>query len=426
MVNQRMNSYYSELEDVEYQAERRARDLEDQINSLHNEYQYYIQDTRARQEDMRRSFKNQLAKSEKRAKKRHDALEKSFRREVKELRSDFNEEFDKQRAALQKERKRINKLEKIAGDAITLAKNTAGAASFLVNYLRKTYSMHSSISSGSLNLMEERLRRVEENIQLGQGAAALSLAQETLLEAEDMHLHLENYQQQWEAAQGLALTTVKAALTVTEDSKEYQADFTDEHLMLPVDFWSGGAWTEVKEQLDALKLRLEDTNNPLSLEQIEEASENTSVLLEELENTIRNAQRAAYASVLREDMQLSFYDKLKESGFVLVDNAWEGNDERESNHLVMKSAFTDEKIAVVIRPVVEPDGQVGYQMEINFSEKSPSEVRRREKIQNISEMLSSVYDIQTSFTPMPGEVWTKNAPESVFDLTEVREKKTRE
>ena len=286
MVNQRMNINYSELEDVENQAERRARELEDQINSLHNEYQYYIQDTRARQEDMRRSFKNQLAKSEKRAKKRHDALEKSFRREVKELRSDFNEEFDKQRAALQKERKRINKLEKIAGDAITLAKNTAGAASFLVNYLRKTYSMHSSISSGSLNLMEERLRRVEENIQLGQGAAALSLAQETLLEAEDMHLHLENYQQQWEAAQGLALTTVKAALTVTEDSKEYQADFTDEHLMLPVDFWSGGAWTEVKEQLDALKLRLEDTNNPLSLEQIEEASENTSVLLEELENTI--------------------------------------------------------------------------------------------------------------------------------------------
>ena len=65
-------------------------------------------------------------------------------------------------------------------------------------------------------------------------------------------------------------------------------------------------------------------------------------------------------------------------------------------------------------------------MEINFSEKSPSEVRRREKIQNISEMLSSVYDILTSFTPMPGEVWTKNAPESVFDLTEVREKKTRE
>lgn len=423
MVNQRMNNYYAELSNIEYQAENRARNLENQLHSLENDYRYHVQDTLARQKQMRRSFQNQLAKSEKRAKKRHDKLQKNFRREVKELRSDFNEELNVQRAALNKERARINKLEKTATDALTQARNIAGSANFLVNFLRQTYTMHNTISSGGVDLMEERLRQARENIQSGQGAAALALAQETLLEAKDLHLRLENYQQQWEAAQGLALTNVNAALTVAEDSKEYQADFTDERLMLPVDFWSGGSWSEVKSRLDSLKVQLEDKNNPLTLEQIEEASELTTVLLDDLENAVGKAHTAAYASVLRDDMQISFYDKLKESGFVLVDNAWEGGDERETNHLVMKSAFTGEKIAIVLRPVIEPDGQIGNQIEINFSEDAPSEIRRREKLQDFTEMLSSVYDMETSFTPMPGEVWTKNAPESVFDLTEVRKKK---
>jgi len=78
-----------------------------------------------------------------------------------------------------------------------------------------------------------------------------------------------------------------------------------------------------------------------------------------------------------------------------------------------------DRIAIIVRPSGYGETQ-GNQVEVDFHEPAPSEIRRRERLEVLRQAMSETYGAPQEWVALPGAEWDRNAPETCFDLAQVR------
>ncbi len=299
------------------------------------------------------------------------------------------------------------------------------AADAEAQYIRDTY-LHELFCAGELEVISQRLESARGHAGQGLHAAALPLAQESLLAAQRLHAKLDAAQCLWETRRAEALSLLTAALEACSAIDEFTIPMEAEDGQIrdlepqSTDYWTNGAWNALKDDLRVRKDQVSNDGTPPSLEFLEECAQRGNDAVQEAGALLTTAEGNLLSSIQRADLQSLFHEKLRNAGYVLIDNAWFGSDERRSNHLIMEGINGD-RIAIIVRPDETPATGQTNQVEVDFQDAAPSEILRRERLEALQAALAEAYGSPALFQPLPGASWTKNAPDACFDMAAVRE-----
>jgi hypothetical protein len=394
--------------------DRRCREIENDLRYVEEKFDDHItslaKNVEARFGDERRRVDDELC--------RHAA---QFERALENHRQDLQHQIDHLTCRVEDER----------SAAIDWYEAVVAEVGFIRDHFR-----HDFFSPGELGVIEHRLAMARQNLDQQLFASALPVAQESLLQAGLLHHKLEMLEQEWETAQVLALQNLDVALesldayrTFRVSAVQVQDTATDvpaasgpgEIHEVDTDYWTDGKWSTMRDKLANMRRRAAEPSATVPLEELRKFEQAGRDALAQSVVLAGQAKYAFIASVLRSDLQRDFCEKLADSGYELVDCAWMGNDQRRSNHVLLRGVNGDE-IAIVLSP--KPDaGTLSNTLQMHFRDPSPSEAERKDKIKALQQVLAEVYDIPTEALGMkciPGTVWSENAADENFDLERVR------
>jgi hypothetical protein len=326
----------------------------------------------------------------------------------------------------------IDALERRVENEATAAEQWLRSAAAEIDAIRDEYR-HDMFCPGELAPLENRLAMARENHAKGIHQAALGLAQETSLQGTFLREKLELLTMRWEAARALAIESLESGLGALEEGRTFQisdVEIADGDARrkasardVDTDHWTAGAWASRNEALrDGLE-RVRAAECRVGFDELEslralgETAPSESIALQ------ATAKYALMASLLRTDLQARFAERLADSGYEVVDNAWAGNDERAENHLVLRGVNGDE-ISIVLAPKAGGSSFTNrIRVLFRVPEGEPNEQERAERLASIAQILRDTYDLPTDACVLdctPGTETLPNAPAEAFDLDPVR------
>ena len=298
-----------------------------------------------------------------------------------------------------------------------------------ISFIRDNYR-HEFFCPGELSSIEQRLMLSKQN--MSGGVFEVSLSQEAFTQAGSLRNKLEMMQMEWENARILALENLDAATGAMEEYKSFDlASLTvesDEEVKnirdayeVETNYWTEGRWAKVYNDLSQKRDRIQQPDAEVRLDALNAFSEEARDGITSSVTLAAEAKYAVIASILRADLQRDFSEKLKESGYEIVDNALLNGDDRKENHLVLKGV-NGEEICIVLSPK-KGAGKLSNTLELNFRDEDCNEAERKEKLNAIREVLSDIYEIPgeaLNYQCKPGTGWSTNAPKEKFNLEKVR------
>lgn len=348
-------------------------------------------------------------------------------------RAEVDRAIESQRVGLQGQIDDLNR--RITNEAEAAAE-WLQAASTETDFIAANFR-HDFFCPGELQGIQDRIAVARGNHGQGIHQAALAVAQESALRAADLHDRLELLTDRWDAARALAISSLRSGIGALDAMKVFElSDVTITPEGGPtqpvsgrevdVDFWTEGAWSARRANLEADLARIEDDAATASLDELEALEAAGETAAAEAEALVATAKYAALASIMRAELQERFAAKLAESGYAVEDNVWAGDDERDENHLFLKGA-TGDRISIVLAPTRD-GGSIGNAMQVNFHDpsSSPNEAERAERVKAIAEVLGSVYELppgDLTIPCAPGTEAEPNAPADRFDAGRVRQRR---
>ncbi len=360
-------------------------------------------------------------------------VDERFERERRDLEGKLAEQTQNFERAMSEQQDQIHQLQGRVETAQAAAEDWLAAAALEVSFIRDTYR-HEFFCPGELGAIDGRLRMARDNHSQGVDEAALSLAQECTLQAGLLHSRLELLTNEWEARRLLAQESLEVGLAALEDHRTFELSAIDvatagESRAAPgqkvdTDHWTQGQWLELQQKLAGMRFSIADEETTVSMDELHEMEAAGRDAISRSVSLTARAKFAVIASILRTDLQRSFAGKLAESGYQVVDNAWSENDERQSNHIVLKGVNGDE-ISIVLSPK-DQGGILSNTVQVHFRDNQPSEAERQEKLETIRGVLDEIYESpagSVKWKCVPGSESRENAPEQQFNLQEVRKGK---
>ena len=298
-----------------------------------------------------------------------------------------------------------------------------------ISFIKSNYR-HEFFCPGELSSIEERFLLSKQN--MANGIFEVSLTQEAFIKANSLRNKLEMMQMEWEHARILALENLNTAVMVLEEYKSFDLSSLsvekDEEVRniedayaVETDFWTEGRWSEDYNAVSQKRDSIQTSDASVSLEELKAFTEAANDGITSSVTLAAEAKYAVIASILRADLQRDFSEKLKESGYEIVDNAVLDGDDRKANHLVLKGV-NGEDISIILSPQ-KGGGKLSNTMELNFRDKNCNEAERKEKLDAFREVLSEIYEIPKetlNYQCKPGTDWSTNAPKEKFNLEKVR------
>lgn len=297
-------------------------------------------------------------------------------------------------------------------------------------------SKHDVFCPGELAALEARLEMARGNRLKALDQAAVAGAQETALQGSFVREKLEILTARWETARALAIQSLESGLGALEAGRSFQLSDvevsagdearTEPARAVDTDHWTGGAWMSRHDELRAALDRIRRVDADVTLEELETLRASGEEAASDAVALQVTAKYALMASLLRADLQARFAERLADAGYAVVDNAWEGNDERAENHLVLRGVTGDE-ISIVLAP--KPgESCFSNKVKVLFRTASgdPNEQERAERLEAITQILRDAYDLPNDAQFLdcaPGTETRHDAAPEAFDLDRVRASK---
>jgi hypothetical protein len=195
-------------------------------------------------------------------------------------------------------------------------------------------------------------------------------------------------------------------------TKEYETtDHAHEKVEIDLSFWASEEWYALVSSFEAMENRhteVAQTNGDNYLKGLEELNNHSEKLIEDYFILKNEGLNRHFASVATMDRQEDIYRSLSNSGFEVVDNFFENEDERKANILLMKNADGEK---IMIRIVPDKENQ---DIKVSFSSlyavTSDDNLQALNKIIGVKPVTESGYE-------------SKPAPEEDFDVMKYGRKK---
>lgn len=199
----------------------------------------------------------------------------------------------------------------------------------------------------------EKHQELAKHIELMEGNIASKLYEATIATGQMCHTEmmslLPKVEQEYQEAVFLEeeLKNINSQLTtyIKKDSVEQvfqNSDGEDVIESIPIHFWAEDEWCEVlacKREIDT-QMRNVDKLKLKSMQKLERSMDSLNVMIND---AIQKALHRHANSLKIMDMQLNIAENLANSGFEVVDNIYEYNDERKANILLLENE-REEKI----------------------------------------------------------------------------------
>ena len=406
------------------QLERSLRDLRDQQRAYFDRRCQEIEDDLRLAEE---KFDDRFSELTRTLDERFQQERRYVAQQLAEQTKIFQQALDKQRSALQSE---IDALKARVQDQQAAASDWLAAAEQELEFGERNYR-HEFFCPGEADAIRQRLSMARQNFERGIFQAALAVAQESALQAGLLHQKLELLTQRWEKHRQLALQSLEVGLAALEAHRTFKLSAMEAdgaattsvkaEQEVDTDYWTGGQWGALQQRLAEMRWRISHEQAEVSFEELARMQQAGEEAVNQAVALAASAKYALMASVLRADLQRRFCDRLAQAGYQVADNAWAGNDERRSNHVVLRGVNGDE-IAIVLAPK-EECGKLSNRIQVHFRDPSPNEAERREKLDAIRKVLSEVYEVpdkNLELRCLPGTELESNAADEHFDLERVR------
>ncbi|MFZ4437604.1 MAG: hypothetical protein ACOYOS_04190 [Syntrophales bacterium] len=340
----------------------------------------------------------------------------------------FNRALQNQGKMLQNQ---IDQLQKYVDNSKEAASKWLQVLENEITFIGNEYR-HDFFCPGELDYIRQRLFIAQQNAQ--SGVYEVSLAQEAFVQARTLHEKLEMMEHEWETIRGMAMETIDIALSVLDQYKiiklssvqteSSEPDAKNDHgdYDVDVDHWTEGKWTSIHSDLMQKKQKISHEKASVTLGELKKIKGDAENSLTQASILGAQAKYAVIASILRAEMQSDIRDKLDNAGYEMLGNAWLNDDDRQSNHLVLRHRTNGDEVAIAIAPQKQ-EGSLSNSLELNFRDDNLNEEERREKLEAIRQVLSDIYQIPKEaleYKCKPGTDWSTNAPKEVFDIEKVK------
>lgn len=344
-----------ELARVSERLENRQQAVERTMGALSDQTRELEAETNRRLRDQANQMNRRLKETAGQLRKETDA---ALAQQQQAWRSELAAERDHQRKELRKLERKMDRQAKVSSEAAETWLRDAG----LVHDLIRDELPHERYAPGKLAAQEQRLATARDNARQGQSQAALAVAQEAFHDLSELRVEIELRDREWTGMHtvafealiqldGLAAENANQVIAAGEAGNEAPFD-------LNVDYWSEGALTKLRSEVAELLASVNDTDEPLSTEQLRDIAEVQVPELEQrLSDVVRQAHMRVFASQLRVNVAEVVAETLDEvAGYEVEDHLYEGLDQRRT-FLAKLQHSNGNEIVVSVAPSTDDSGQ---------------------------------------------------------------------
>ncbi|XDE60209.1 hypothetical protein AB3M80_15190 [Arthrospira platensis BEA 1257B] len=210
---------------------------------------------------------------------------------------------------------------------------------------------HQRFAPGKLADLRRDLDLANSNIQAGVFEAAIATCQQTYLKLGDLRLELEQKQHEWLFYYQASLTDLRSLITEVQTHRECEVEVGQgsdaETFKCEVDYWTNGRLSEYENQLNQLESQLVEGEATLTTEQIKNIGENINQLQPILGEILEQARCSILNSQLRVEIADRIIETLANIGYSLIDDTYEGEDQRNAFVVKVKNVAGDEVVTVI-------------------------------------------------------------------------------
>jgi hypothetical protein len=353
------------------------------------------------------------------AKRANESLKAETRQLIEQQNQRFTAALDAERDERRHDfgqlKQEIDKVLAEKAGALAVARIMVADARILHDAIDSTLP-HERYAPGRLADLTSTLVAAEANIAAGYGEAAISTAQQLLVNLSRLRAEIGLRDAEWRAAHLTAVTVVTALIQQISGSEQINVVDDESGLSadLDVDYWSEGELSKVRTQAAMLRARLDDQPGPPSMADLTEISERTVVsLYESLSRAVALAQERQWASQVRVNVAAQVVEELEAVApyDLYGEPVFAGDDPRAAFYSKLRSE-DDSEIVVEVAP--DETGKSCVVRVLSYDSGTPSEYQRAARASAINEAIgaagpSSSPDIE------PGE------PEAIYqDFAQLR------
>jgi hypothetical protein len=322
----------------------------------------------------------------------------SLKAETRQLIEQQNQRFtaaldaerDERKHDVDKLRRQLDKVNAAKADAVAVARTLVADARILHDAIDSTLP-HERYAPRGLAPLASKLAGAEASVAAGYGEAAISTAQQLLVDLTQLRAEIELRDAEWRAAHLTAVTVVRALIEQISGSRH--VDVVDDEAGLSadldVDFWSGGELSKISVQADALRARLDDEADPPSLAGLADISERTvAALYEELALVTALAQERQWASQVRVNVAAQVVEELEAIApyDLYGEPVFAGDDQRSAFYSKLRSEDSSE---IVIEVAPDETGKSCVVRVLSYDAGTTSEYQRDARARAISEAIGA-------------------------------------
>lgn len=227
--------------------------------------------------------------------------------------------------------------------------------------------------------------------------------------------HLEAAKQN--ATEVLAACDAQTACCFTFETEEGAEEVAGK-----VDFWTQGALSELRGQVEA-ELKQLGRPDDLTLDDLKRSISQSGERRAQCLDLAEKAKEALLASQLRNNLGQMIEDALTDAGWEIADSSYEGEDFRGAVHIKLRNLPGDE-IVTIITPEPGQGNTIQNKLNISFFDRSTNdETFRQERLRAITGILQ---EQGLDITPPVCKPGTENRPcteDEKLDFEKVRRMK---
>ncbi|WP_413162227.1 hypothetical protein ACL6C3_25140 [Capilliphycus salinus ALCB114379] len=217
----------------------------------------------------------------------------------------------------------------------------------------------------------------------------IATSQQTYLKLADLRLELEQKEREWELYYQAALTDLRSLIAEIQANRKCEIEVGEgkeaERFQVEVDYWTKGRLSEYESQLSRLETQLLEGESTLTTEELKAICEQITQQQPILGEILEQAKLSILGSQMRAEIADQVVETLTGFGYTLVDDTYEGEDERNAYVVKVKNIAGDEVVTVV-----SPESEFGANsISINsFSDTLVDEQATRQNAEAIFKLLN--------------------------------------
>ena len=426
--------------------ERELRRLREQDSRLRSLQQDLPERLNAVREQARREFQQRLAPLEQRSQRQESEI-KGLRTGIKNLEQEtsqrlqqqrreylslfeqqdrkFTELVDRERQAREKGQQILQEqIEQVVKDLQDerqqkeqLAIDLWADVETVWQQIDRDYQ-HQRFAPGKLADLRRDLDMAKGNIEAGVTESAIATSQQTYLKLADLRLELEEKEREWELYYQAALTDLRSLIAEIQANQKCEIEVGEgneaERFQVEVDYWTKGRLSEYESQLSRLETQLLEGESTLTTEELKAICEQITQQQPILGGILEQAKLSILGSQMRAEIADQVVETLTGLGYTLVDDTYEGEDERNAYVVKVKNIAGDEVVTVV-----SPESEFGANS-ISINSFSETLVDEKATSQNAEAIFKLLNDAGVQGV---GEVECNEQPKAEYqNLEEVKKR----